>query len=132
MSSRLFQRVREELGLAYSVYTYQSFHADTGVQGVYIGTAPDSASAATDAIRSELRTLAENGIPDAELAAGKSQLKGQITADARRNSRKSFPSSKTRTGSPNRKFVACEITANYWRYATPGSGKSSKRASPHC
>jgi predicted Zn-dependent peptidase len=79
MSSRLFQRVREELGLAYSVYTYQSFHADTGVQGVYIGTAPESASAATDAIRSELRTLAENGIPDAELAAGKSQLKGQIT-----------------------------------------------------
>jgi predicted Zn-dependent peptidase len=79
MSSRLFQRVREELGLAYAVYTYQSFHADIGVQGVYIGTAPESAGAATDAIRTELRTLAENGIPDAELAAGKSQLKGQIT-----------------------------------------------------
>lgn len=79
MSSRLFQRVREELGLAYSVYTYQSFHADSGVQGVYIGTAPESAGAATDAIRSELRSLSENGIPDAELAAGKSQLKGQIT-----------------------------------------------------
>jgi predicted Zn-dependent peptidase len=46
---------------------------------VYIGTAPESASAATDAIRSELRLLAEHGIPDAELAAGKSQLKGQIT-----------------------------------------------------
>ena len=79
MSSRLFQRVREELGLAYSVYTYQSFHADIGVQGVYIGTAPESAGAAADAIRSELRELSENGIPEAELAAGKSQLKGQIT-----------------------------------------------------
>jgi predicted Zn-dependent peptidase len=34
MSSRLFQRVREELGLAYAVYTYQTFHADTGMHGV--------------------------------------------------------------------------------------------------
>jgi predicted Zn-dependent peptidase len=79
MSSRLFQRVREELGLAYSVYTYQSFHADAGVHGVYVGTAPATASAAADAIRAELRLLADHGIPDDELAAGKSQLKGQIT-----------------------------------------------------
>jgi predicted Zn-dependent peptidase len=79
MSSRLFQRVREELGLAYAVYTYQSFHADVGVQGVYIGTAPESAQAAADAIRAELHHLSEHGIPEAELAAGKNQLKGQIT-----------------------------------------------------
>jgi predicted Zn-dependent peptidase len=79
MSSRLFQRVREELGLAYSVYTYQSFHADAGVHGVYVGTAPATAAAAADAIRAELRLLSEQGIPDDELAAGKSQLKGQIT-----------------------------------------------------
>ena len=79
MSSRLFQRVREELGLAYSVYTFQSFHADTGVHGVYVGTSPSNATAAADAIRSELRLLAEEGVPEAELAAGKSQLKGQLT-----------------------------------------------------
>jgi predicted Zn-dependent peptidase len=79
MSSRLFQRVREELGLAYAVYTYQSFHADAGVHGVYVGTAPATAAAAADAIRAELREVAERGIPDDELAAGKSQLKGQIT-----------------------------------------------------
>jgi len=79
MSSRLFQRVREELGLAYSVYTYQSFHADAGVHGVYVGTAPATATAAADAIRAELRLLAEHGIPEDELQAGKSQLKGQIT-----------------------------------------------------
>ncbi len=42
MSSRLFQRVREELGLAYAVYTFQSFHADTGTHGVYAATAPDT------------------------------------------------------------------------------------------
>ena len=79
MSSRLFQRVREELGLAYSVYTYQSFHADAGVHGVYVGTAPATATAAADAIRAELRLLSEQGIPEDEVAAGKSQLKGQIT-----------------------------------------------------
>jgi predicted Zn-dependent peptidase len=37
MSSRLFQRVREELGLAYAVFAYQSFYADAGVSGVYVG-----------------------------------------------------------------------------------------------
>jgi predicted Zn-dependent peptidase len=79
MSSRLFQRVREELGLAYAVYTFQSFHADTGVHGVYVGTTPASAGAAADAIRTELRALSEQGVPDDELAAAKSQLKGQIT-----------------------------------------------------
>ena len=53
MSSRLFQRIREELGLAYSVYSFQSFHEDSGVHGVYVGTTPESARAAVDAINSE-------------------------------------------------------------------------------
>jgi predicted Zn-dependent peptidase len=79
MSSRLFQRVREELGLAYSVYTYTSFHVDTGVHGVYVATAPETAKQATAAIREELAAVAEHGLPAEELAAGKSQLKGQIT-----------------------------------------------------
>ena len=35
MSSTLFQRVREELGLAYAIYSYQSFYRETGVAGVY-------------------------------------------------------------------------------------------------
>jgi predicted Zn-dependent peptidase len=79
MSSRLFQRVREELGLAYSVYTFQSFHVDTGMHGVYVATAPETAKQATSAIREELANLAANGLPAEELAQGKSQLKGQIT-----------------------------------------------------
>ncbi len=79
MSSRLFQRVREELGLAYSVYTYQSFHVDNGMHGVYVATAPETASAAADAVREELARVAAEGIPDDELAMGKGQLKGQIT-----------------------------------------------------
>jgi len=79
MSSRLFQRVREELGLAYAVYTFQSFHHDSGIQGVYVGTAPETAGLAIDAIRDELSRVSSDGIPEDELTAGKNQLKGQIT-----------------------------------------------------
>jgi len=79
MSSRLFQKIREEMGLAYSVYTYQSFHRDSGDHGIYVGTAPETAEAAVAAIRDELSFIASEGILDDELAGGKSQLKGQIT-----------------------------------------------------
>ncbi len=79
MSSRLFQRVREELGLAYSVYTFQSFHADVGMHGVYVGTGPEAATEALAAIDSELASIAGDGLPADEVAMGKSQLKGQIT-----------------------------------------------------
>lgn len=79
MSSRLFQRVREELGLAYAVYTFQSFHVDAGVQGVYLGTAPETAAQAIDAVREELARIATEGVGASELAMGKQQLKGQIT-----------------------------------------------------
>lgn len=79
MSSRLFQRVREELGLAYSVYTFQTFYANCGVHGVYVGTSPGSAGAALAAIEKELATVVSKGLPVEELAQGKGQLKGQIT-----------------------------------------------------
>ena len=79
MSSRLFQRIREELGLAYSVYSFQSFHEDSGVHGVYVGTTPQSARAAVDAINEEMELLAAQGLSEEDLTAGKSQLKGQIT-----------------------------------------------------
>ena len=78
MSSRLFQRVREELGLAYSVYTYHQFHADVGMHGVYVGTAPDQVPEACAAIDAELTDVATNGLSEEELAMAKSQLKGQV------------------------------------------------------
>jgi predicted Zn-dependent peptidase len=78
MSSRLFQRVREELGLAYAVYTFQSFHADIGMHGVYVGTGPRPRARRSTRSRPSWRSR-ERGLPDAELAMGKSQLKGQIT-----------------------------------------------------
>lgn len=79
MSSRLFQRIREELGLAYSVYTFQSFHVNAGMHGVYVATAPETAEQAIAAVREELSRVAREGIPDAELQLGKQQLKGQVT-----------------------------------------------------
>lgn len=79
MSSRLFQRVREELALAYSVYSFQSFHRDTGIHGIYAGTAPESAGRTLDAIREELARLAAGGIDADELAMVQQQAKGQVT-----------------------------------------------------
>jgi len=79
MSSRLFQRVREELGLAYTVHTYQSLHARFGVHGIFVGTAPETAAAALDVSLGELRRLVADGVPADEFAAGKNQLKGQLT-----------------------------------------------------
>jgi len=74
MSSRLFQRVREELGLAYAIFAYQG----SGQLGVYVGTQPATADRAVDAIRAEYARLAREGLPLTELANGKQQLKGQV------------------------------------------------------
>ena len=78
MSSRLFQRIREELALAYSVFTFQSFYSRGGVSGVYVGTRPSSAEKAAEAVREELCRLAVEGLPLEELEQTKQQLKGQI------------------------------------------------------
>jgi predicted Zn-dependent peptidase len=78
MSSRLFQRVREELGLAYAVFAYKNFHQSSGQLGVYVGTQTASADQAVEAIRSEYDRIAREGLPADELEAGKLQLKGQI------------------------------------------------------
>jgi predicted Zn-dependent peptidase len=79
MSSRLFQRVREELGLAYAVHTHQSFYHETGTTGVYVGTHPSTADKAIEVILEELRRLADEGLPAPQLADAKRQLKGQVT-----------------------------------------------------
>ena len=78
MSSRLFQRVREELGLAYSVHSFSSSYADTGVHGVYLASAPETAQDALNAVREVLVKVVDDGLPEAELAAGKRQLRGQL------------------------------------------------------
>jgi predicted Zn-dependent peptidase len=78
MSSRLFQRVREERGLAYAVYAYNQFHQGSGQLGVYVGTRPEVTDAAIEAIGHELALMASEGLSDAELSVGKRQLQGQV------------------------------------------------------
>jgi predicted Zn-dependent peptidase len=78
MSSRLFQRVREELGLAYAIFSFQSFYRTGGVLGVYVGTRPEWADRSVEVIRDELRRVAVEGLPAEELEDAKGQLKGQL------------------------------------------------------
>lgn len=78
MSSRLFQRVREELGLAYAIYAFASFYREIGVVGVYVGTQPRTADQAVAAIRAEYARLAREGLNGAALAEAKQQTQGQM------------------------------------------------------
>jgi predicted Zn-dependent peptidase len=78
MSSRLFQKVREEQALCYSVYSYQSFQREGGVGGVYVATRPATEERAVEAVRAELARVATEGIPIEELERTKQQVKGQV------------------------------------------------------
>ena len=78
MSSRLFQEVREKRGLAYSVYSFSSQHADTGIWGVYVGCLPAKADEVLSICRDEIGKVIDGGLTDAELERGKGQLRGSI------------------------------------------------------
>ncbi len=78
MSSRLFQRIREEMALAYSVYAYQSFYSRAGAAGVYLGTRPEALERAFDAVLTEYRLLHREGLTAVELEQTKSHGKGQM------------------------------------------------------
>lgn len=74
MSSRLFQKIREELGLCYTVYTYPSCYLKTGTFAVYAGVNPKSAEKAYRAILDVLNDLKKNGVTEDEFARGKAQM----------------------------------------------------------
>jgi predicted Zn-dependent peptidase len=78
MSSRLFQRIREELGLAYGIYAFTSFYRQVGVSGVYVGTQSNTAAQAETAIREEYAKLAKEGLRGEALAEAKQQTRGQL------------------------------------------------------
>jgi len=78
MSSRLFQRVREDLALVYSVFTFQSYYSRAGISGVYLGTRPATAARAVDVVREELDRVARESMDSDELEKIKQQMKGQI------------------------------------------------------
>ena len=78
MSSRLFQRIREERGLAYSVYSFSSGYSDTGQFGVYAGCQPGKADEVLGLIVDELDAAARGEFTDAEIERGKGQMRGGI------------------------------------------------------
>jgi predicted Zn-dependent peptidase len=78
MSSRLFQNIREERGLAYSVYSDMSPYRDTGNFCVYAGTSAGKTLEVVDLILAEFRNLKESPISDEELTRAKDQLRGNI------------------------------------------------------
>ena len=78
MSSRLFQKVREEQGLAYSIYSYLNGHSDAGSLVVYAGTSPDDAVKTVSIILHEMRRFKTELVPDHELQSAKDQLRGNL------------------------------------------------------
>jgi predicted Zn-dependent peptidase len=78
MSSRLFQQIREERGLAYSVYSYRSSFEDSGLLAVYAGTAPGRAREVLDLVVVELERMRTEGLTADELRLAKGHLKGTM------------------------------------------------------
>ena len=78
MSSRLFYRIREEEGLAYSVFSYTSEFADTGMFAVYAGCRPQHIHRVLELIKTVLAEVAHNGITEQELIRGKGMAKGAL------------------------------------------------------
>jgi predicted Zn-dependent peptidase len=78
MSSRLFQEVREKRGLAYSVYSFTSQYADTGMFGVYAGCQPAKTDEVLAICREEIEKVVSRGLTDGELDRGKGQMRGQL------------------------------------------------------
>ena len=78
MSSHLFQRVREQMGLAYTVYSYLTSYAEGGVLTVYAGVNPANVRKAQRAIFETVEQFCGNALSDAEFARGKEQLKSTL------------------------------------------------------
>ncbi|UOY93629.1 insulinase family protein [Ectobacillus sp. JY-23] len=78
MSSRLFQEVREQRGLAYSVFSYHSSYEDTGMMTIYAGTGSQQLDTLYETIHQALAQLKQEGITEKELANSKEQLKGSL------------------------------------------------------
>jgi predicted Zn-dependent peptidase len=77
-SSRLFQEVREVRGLAYSVFSFASHHADSGLVGVSVGCLPGRVDEVLDTVRSEFAKLVDGGLTQPELTRAKGQLRGGL------------------------------------------------------
>lgn len=78
MSSRLFKKIREELGLAYTVFSSTSLFVDSGLFIIYVGTEPKNARQTVEISLEELQRLAQQPVSESELRLAKEKLKGNI------------------------------------------------------
>lgn len=78
VSSRLFQRVRENLGLVYSIYSYLSSYIDSGIFSLYAGLSPANLDRLLGILAEELERLYRQGLSEEELHRGREQLKGNL------------------------------------------------------
>lgn len=78
VSSRLFQRIREERGLAYAVYSSSSNYSDAGLLSIYAGTRPGNVGEVWSLMQETVAVMAERGLEEEELRRAKEQLKGGI------------------------------------------------------
>ena len=76
MSSRLFQKIREEMGMAYSIYTYPSTYVGCGTFAVYAGVSPKNGHAVLDETLKQLDLLCRDGVTEKEFREAKNQLRG--------------------------------------------------------
>ncbi len=90
ISSRLFQSIREEQGLAYSIYSYQTNYSDAGLFTIYAGTRPSNASQVIELIIDNINTLRNVGVNAVELAKTKEQLKGSLLLSLESSSSRMF------------------------------------------
>jgi predicted Zn-dependent peptidase len=77
-SSRLFQEVREDQGMAYSVFSFHTAYQDAGMFGVYAGTSPDHLEGVVQAIRNICNDLATNALSETDVMKAKQQVKGAL------------------------------------------------------
>jgi predicted Zn-dependent peptidase len=78
MSSRLFQEIREQNALAYSIYSYITSYRDTGLLTIYAGTDPSNALEVVRLVTRELKKIKDEGITQAEGLRVKNQIKGSL------------------------------------------------------
>jgi len=79
MSSRLFQKLREEKGLCYSAYSFQSLFSDTGIFGIYAGSSNDNVATVLEIIKSEIEDILNGNISEEEVESAKNYLKGNLS-----------------------------------------------------
>jgi predicted Zn-dependent peptidase len=77
-TSRLFERIREEAGLAYSIYTFNLTYSKAGTLGVYAAVAPENLGTASDLAAQELRGLVDTPVSAVEMESNREQLKGSM------------------------------------------------------